>query len=94
MIRRRFPTVTDGISPERTMRRSALMLNTVLWSSSLIAAYPIYIAAKDLYLGTKHITINDLADNNLIGAKTFALLCYAMAIRKFGLGAIRYIDET
>ena len=57
-------------------------------------SYPLYCAAKDLYLGTKHITINDLADNKLIGAKTFALICNAMAIRKFGLGAIRYIDET
>ena len=26
-------------------------------------SYPLYCAAKDLYLGTKHITINDLADN-------------------------------
>ena len=57
-------------------------------------SYPLYCAAKDLYLGTKHITINDLADNKLIGSKTFALICNAMAIRKFGLGAVRYIDEA
>ena len=56
--------------------------------------YPLYCAAKDLYLGTKHITINDLADNKLINAKTFALICNAMAIRKFGLGAVRYTNET
>ena len=57
-------------------------------------SYPLYCAAKDLYLGTKHITINDLANNKLIGSKTFALICNAMAIRKFGLGAVRYIDEA
>ena len=57
-------------------------------------SYPLYCAAKDLYLGTKHITLNDLADNKLIGSKTFALICNAMAIRKFGLGAVRYIDEA
>ena len=57
-------------------------------------SYPLYCAAKDLYLGTKHITINDLADNKLINAKTFALICNAMAIRKFGLGAVRYTNET
>ena len=56
-------------------------------------SYPLYCAAKDLYLGTKHITINDLADNKLINAKTFALICNAMAIRKFGLGAIQFTDE-
>ncbi len=57
-------------------------------------SYPLYCAAKDLYLGTKHITINDLADNKLIGSKTFALICNAMAIRKFGLGAVRYIEKN
>lgn len=57
-------------------------------------SYPLYCAAKDLYLGTKHITINDLADNKLINARTFALICNAMAIRKFGLGAVRYTNET
>ena len=56
-------------------------------------SYPLYCAAKDLYLGTKHITINDLADNKLINSKTFALICNAMAIRKFGLGAIQLTDE-
>jgi hypothetical protein len=35
-----------------------------------------------------------LADNKLINAKTFALICIAMAIRKFGLGAVRYINES
>ena len=39
------------------------------------------------------ITINDLADNKLINAKTFALICNAMAIRKYGLGAIQFTDE-
>ena len=56
-------------------------------------SYPLYCAAKDLYLGTRHITINDLADNKLINAKTFALICNAMAIRKYGLGAIQFTDE-
>ena len=42
---------------------------------------PLYCAAKDLYLGTKHININDIAYNKLINV---------MAIRKLGLGAIRY----
>ena len=56
-------------------------------------SYPLYCAAKDLYLGTKHITINDLADNKLIGSKTFALICNAMAIRKYGLGAVGLIED-
>lgn len=28
--------------------------------------YPLYCAAKDLYMGTRHLTIRDLADRELI----------------------------
>lgn len=52
--------------------------------------YTLLCCAKDLYLGTKHITISDLADTELIAPRMFALICNAMAIRRFGLGAIQY----
>lgn len=51
-------------------------------------AYTLFCCAKDLYLGTKHITIKDLADKKLIAPRIFDLVCNAMAIRRFGLGAI------
>lgn len=51
-------------------------------------AYALFCAAKDLYLGTKHLTVSDLADQSLIPLKVFRLICNAMAIRRFGLGAI------
>lgn len=35
--------------------------------------YTLLCCAKDLYLGTKHITISDLADTELIAPKMFAL---------------------
>ena len=54
--------------------------------------YTLYCAAKDLYLGTKHLTIRDLADTGLISPKMFALICNAMAIRRFGMRAI-YLAE-
>ena len=53
-------------------------------------AYSLLCAAKDLYLGTKHLTVSDLADTELIPPKLFALICNAMAIRRFGLGAIQH----
>ena len=56
--------------------------------------YTLLCCAKDLYLGTKHITISDLADTELIAPKMFALICNAMAIRRFGLGAIQYKERT
>ena len=56
--------------------------------------YTLLCCAKDLYLGTKHITISDLADTELIAPKMFALICNAMAIRRFGLGAIQYKERN
>ena len=56
--------------------------------------YTLLCCAKDLYLGTKHITIIDLADTELIAPRMFALICNAMAIRRFGLGAIQYKERT
>ena len=51
-------------------------------------SYPLFCAAKDLYLGTKLLTVSDLADKTLVPPKMFALICNAMAIRRFGLGAL------
>lgn len=56
--------------------------------------YTFLCCAKDLYLGTKHITISDLADTELVSPKMFALICNAMAIRRFGLGAIQYRERN
>ena len=52
-------------------------------------AYTFYCAAKDLTLGTKHITVSDLSDADLVPPMLFRTICNAMAIRRFGLAAIR-----
>ena len=51
--------------------------------------YTLYCAAKDLTLGTKHITISDLADIKLVPPALFRIICNAMAIRRFGLAAVK-----
>lgn len=56
--------------------------------------YTLLCCAKDLYLGTKHIAISDLADTELVAPKMFALICNAMAIRRFGLSAIQYKERN
>ena len=50
--------------------------------------YALFCAAKDLYLGTDNLTIHDLSAVKIVPPKIFALICNAMAIRRFGLGAI------
>lgn len=44
--------------------------------------YALYSAAKDLYLGTEHLSIADLADEELISPKVYATIRYAIAIRR------------
>lgn len=48
-------------------------------------AYTLYMTAKDLYCGTKHITIRDLADRDIVSDQLFGLVCEAMTIRRYGL---------
>lgn len=55
--------------------------------------YTLFCGAKDLYLGTKHLSVSDLSNTDLITPKMFALICNAMAIRCFGLGAIYFNQE-
>lgn len=52
-------------------------------------AYTLYCAAKDLTLGTKHITVSDLSDADLVPPMLFRTICNAIAIRRFGLAAIK-----
>ena len=54
-------------------------------------AYTLYCAAKDLTLGTKHLTVSDLSDADLVPPMLFRTICNAMAIRRFGLAAIKEI---
>ena len=54
-------------------------------------AYTLYCAAKDLTLGTKHITVSDLSDDDLVPPMLFRTICNAMAIRRFGLAAVKEI---
>ena len=52
-------------------------------------AYTLYCAAKDLTLGTKHITVSDLADADLVPSMLFRTICTDVAIRRFGLVAVK-----
>ena len=76
------------------VERSGIKFDSFKPKDSTENGYTLLCCAKDLYLGTKHITISDLADTELIAPRMFALICNAMAIRRFGLGAIQYKERT
>ena len=55
--------------------------------------YALFMTAKDLYCGTKHITIRDLADTKLVSPQLFGILCEAMTIRRYGAAACIAADN-
>ena len=75
------------------VERNEIKFDNFKLKNSTENGYTLLCSAKDLYLGTKHITIGDLADKEIVSPKNFSLICNAMAIRRFGLGAIQYISK-
>lgn len=57
------------------------------------SGYTLFCGAKDLYTGTRHLCIADLADAELIPPKLFGLFCNAMAIRRVGLRAVKSAES-
>lgn len=74
----------------RHIERNAIYFERFRLSGGTVGGYTLYCAAKDLYLGTKNLTIGDLTDTDLISPKIFGLVCNGMVIRRFGLGAIQF----
>ena len=56
-------------------------------------SYALFCVAKDLCLGTNHMTLCDLADTELIPPKIFVIICNSMAIYRLGLDAIQEAPE-
>lgn len=73
--------------------RNAVSFDKIRLQNSTENGYTLYCTAKDLYFGTKNLTIRDLADTELIPPKLFGIICNAMAVRRFGLGAVKFNHE-
>lgn len=56
-------------------------------------SYALLCVAKDLCLGTNHMTLCDLADTELIPPKIFIMICNSIAIYRLGLDAIQEAPE-
>lgn len=75
---------------KRFVVKNEICFQDIHLNGSTENGYTLYCAAKDLALGTKNLSVCDLADAQLIPPKMFGLVCNAMAIRRFGLSAINY----
>ena len=81
-------------SIQRYVQQNEILFDGIRLKNSTETGYTLYCAAKDLYLGTKNLTIGDLADTTLIDPKTFGLICNGMAIRRYGVGAVKFKERT
>lgn len=55
--------------------------------------YTLYSFAKDLHTGSKHITVDDMIDPTTIPDKLFALICNAVTMHQFGVGALSFLPD-
>lgn len=51
--------------------------------------YVLFHTAKDLYQGTKHISLSELVDPELVGDMTFELIITAFLIRRYGSSVLK-----
>jgi hypothetical protein len=72
---------------------TAIDFNAIRLGDISVETYALFMAAKDLYSGTKHIIISDLADKEIIGHKIFAVICNAMTFRRYGLIALKIVEK-
>ena len=75
------------------LQYSDIPLERIRLHNSNNYGYTLFCAAKDLYLGTKYITIEDLADWSTISQREFSLICNAVAIKRYGVNSIYLIDD-
>ncbi len=69
-----------------------IVFENIRLKSSSENAYALYCAAKDLYNGSRHLAIDDIADGTIIKNKVFSLICNAMLIKRKGLAAVNSIE--
>ena len=77
-------TVKPDIVNNMTVRFSSIRLNGIGETG-----YTLYGGAKDLYLGTKTLCLNDLANSEIVDREAFELIVTAMAIKRYGMEVLR-----
>lgn len=50
--------------------------------------YTLFQLAKDITEGTRHITLADISNSAVIKPKMFLIICKALAISRYGIGAV------
>ena len=51
-------------------------------------AYLLFCCAKDIALGTTHVSMNDLVDKDVVSGQMWQLIFTALEIKRFGVGIV------
>ena len=51
-------------------------------------AYVLFCVAKDITLGTKYVSMNDLVDRDIVSGEIWQLIFTALEIKRFGVGIV------
>lgn len=73
---------------KNSVGRDDIVFENIRLKSGSEIVYILYCAAKNLYNGSRRLSIDDIADSALIKNKIFTLICNAMLIKRKGLAAV------
>ncbi len=69
------------------VKKNKIEFDKIKLNAIYTKGYILYCVAKDLYLGTGHVTVSDITNRYLVDPKLYEILCNGMAIRRFGKNA-------
>ncbi len=75
-----------------SVEKNEIMFENIRLKSSSESTYTLYCAAKDLYNGSRHLAIDDMADGGLIKNKVFSLIYNAILLKRNGLAAVNSME--
>lgn len=89
----------DGILWKQVSRfvdGSHISFEKIRIMNSTTDTYALFCVAKDFSIGTKHISLAEVADEDIIREEIFLLICWAMLLRRYGYNAslCRYEPNT
>lgn len=56
--------------------------------------YVLFQVAKDIIDGTKHVTLSDISNAGIVKPKMFLIICKAISIYRYGIGAVGITFEN
>jgi len=66
------------------IEKNSIEFDKIKLDAIYMKGYILYCMAKDFYLGTRHITISDITDKQMVSPKSYKIICNVMEIKRIG----------